>query len=88
MNIQSTLLPLSFQKIKGLFKIEDLKIKFSRFEELKTYHYFVICDHRNLLFKTEDLKTAHLKSEDSKFGFMCWEPLCTELRETGLQHKA
>ena len=25
-------------------------------------------------FKTEDLKTAYLKSEDSTYAFMCWEP--------------
>ena len=42
MNIQSTLLPLSFQKIddclkfKGLFKIEDLKIQFLKFGNQKT----------------------------------------------------
>ena len=26
------------------------------------------------MLKTEDLKTACLKSEDSKYAFMCWEP--------------
>ena len=26
------------------------------------------------MLKTEDLKTAYLKSEDSKYAFMCWEP--------------
>ena len=39
-----------------------------------------------MLFKTEDLKTAHPKSEDSKSGFVRWEPLkCAfELCEQGL----
>ena len=26
------------------------------------------------MLKIEDLKTAYLKSEDSKYCFMCWEP--------------
>ena len=26
------------------------------------------------MLKTEDLKTAYLKSEDSKYAFMCWVP--------------
>ena len=26
------------------------------------------------MLKTEDLKTAYLKSDDSKYVSMCWEP--------------
>ena len=26
------------------------------------------------MLKTEDLKTPYLKSEDSKYAFICWEP--------------
>ena len=27
-----------------------------------------------MILKTEDLKTAYLKSDDSKFACVCWEP--------------
>ena len=31
------------------------------------------------MLKTEDLKTAYLESEDSKYAFMCWDNLTYHL---------
>ena len=51
---------LKISIIWGIIKTEELKTQF--FQDLKNWrhHYFAICDHRNLLFKTEDLKTTYI----------------------------
>ena len=48
-----------------MFKTKDSKIW--------RLHYFVIFYPWYLILKTEDLKTAYLKSKGSKYAFMCWE---------------
>ena len=54
---------LKIGQILGFFKTDDLKIQFVRFEDLKTA---LFCHFLPLKsdFKTEDLKTAYLKSDD------------------------
>ena len=58
----------------NLMNFEDpaLKIQFTRRQ-----HHYAFFYPRYLMLKTEDLKTASLKSEDPKHDFMCWEsPYC------------
>ena len=54
-------------------RLKIWRSSFLRFEDLKTalFCHFLTLD---LALKTEDLKTAYLTSEDSKYAFMCWRP--------------
>ena len=54
---------LKIGQILGIFKSEDLKIQFARFEDLKTALFCHFLPQKSDV-KTEDLKTAYLKSED------------------------
>ena len=54
---------LKIGRIWGIFKTVDLKIQSVRFEDQKTALFCLFLPQKSD-FKTEDLKTAYLKSED------------------------
>ena len=62
---------LKIGQIWGIFKTEDLKIQFARFEDLK----IAVLSSFILVIWCLRLTTACFKSEDSKYAFVCWEPL-------------
>ena len=51
-------------KFEEFLRLENLKNEFLIFEDLNIEHYFYIFYPRYLMLKTENLKTACLKSED------------------------